>query len=400
MCMKVVIACGYFDWFSGYQEIGLAESLRKIARVSVVAGDRVNPIFSDAHLRSIAHARRYRPGRTRERGIIITRVRTAEVRSMMWSSNYRDAVDFEAPDMLIQVMPGTLLSGLASVGESQTPTAVLYGDNEKMWAQLSPMAKRLKWSLFAATKGRLYRFVNNRANEVYGYTPEVLTRLKSFAPGKSMKIAPLSFSPRQFRFDSDLRNSTRRSLGYNENTVAVLAAGKIQRQKRLDITAAAVGRASALGIDARLLVVGDDDSQLSRSEIDRARAMPNMENRVTTVGFADSARLNAIFNASDVGVWPTMPAITIQQSMGTGLAVTLPNNDQVSHLLRPGAGSYFNPNQDESQIIDNIVDTFPKVAEESSQRFRRARLNDWLNSDSLSRNIMRDLVGEQFDNQF
>jgi len=86
--------------------------------------------------------------------------------------------------------------------------------------------------------------------------------------------------------------------------------------------------------------------------------------------------------------------------MGTGLAVTLPNNDQVSHLLRPGAGSYFNPNQDESQIIDNIVDTFPKVAEESSQRFRRARLNDWLNSDSLSRNIMRDLVGEQFDNQF
>ncbi len=387
---KVLVVCGYFDWFSGYQEIALTKALSRIAETEVVASDRVSPIFSDAHLEGLEVARRYRPGTTFEFGTKVTRFSSYELRSMVWSHRARKHIRESKADLIIQIMPGQLFPAAASLVATKTPRVALYGDNSAMWANLGAKGRAVKGIVFSMSKGLLYTFVNRRCVDIYGYTPETTTRLRRFSAGRSMKLLPLSFDRDTFFRDEELRSTVRRELGYSSSDRVIVVPGKINHQKQIDKLVTLLGAHFIQTGDVKLLIVGADDGSASSAIRTLVASDPALRESVQILGFAPARRLNAIFNAADIGVWPVMPAITIQQAMATGLEIVLPMSPWVSHLLRPGSGTYFSTNTiPAGEITLTQALEAALVADHSSVgRAIRSDSNHWLSSDSAASEIL------------
>lgn len=389
---RVLVLCGYFDWFSGYQEIALAYGLAQMADVEVVASDRVSPSFSDDNLRRLGVDRRYIASRAVERGLRVTRFPVRERRGMVWSTDVIRHVSRGDHDVIVQVMPGQILPAAGSVASGHAKRLVLYGDNVAMWAQLSPWALRAKGLAFALSKGLLYRFVNSRADRVYGYTPDTADRLQRYAAGKSIEVLPLSYVPDDFFFDMNLRARMRRRLSYEATDCVIASAGKPSSKKRLDLLLEAFRSLASENSSVKLLLIGMDSGRVSQNLKLRVEGDVLLKSRVQLMPFVDAGSLNEAFNAVDVGVWPRMPAITIQQAMGTGLRVALPKNDLVGHLLRPGSGDYFVPRDDEDwQSLERSLRDLVRTSPDSdAERQQRCVTNSWLSADGIARSLLAD----------
>lgn len=387
---RVLLLSGYFDWFSGYQETGLAAWFPHYATTEIIASDRVSPIFSDAHLAELGVARRYETGTRVENGVKVTRFSTSEKRSMVWSTEARKYIESQKYDLIVQVMPGQLMPVAGTLARNHTVRAVMYGDNSAMWSHLSSAQRLLKGVAFAVSKGALYTLVNARADLIYGYTPNTVSRLKFFSGGKRMSVLPLTFDPEKFYFDEGIRETRRRALGYTTSDTVVVAAGKFHRKKRLDLLVEAFSRLASRHPGLKLLVVGADDSPYSRELKAQIDSDPNLSKLIIIMGFVDATELNAIFNAADIGVWPRMPAITIQQAMGTGLKVVLPENDWVGHLILPGSGTYFNESNDSDPLrIEMAIASQLGGGCGATDRKQRADVNAWLGVDRVTSSLLQ-----------
>lgn len=384
---RVLLIAGYFDWFSGYQETVIAPALARRADLEILASDRVAPIFGDAHLSRLGVARRYEPGTRTERGIQIHRVRTCEWRGMVWGRDGRPIVERGNYDLIVQVMPGQALPLAASVSKANAQRVVLYGDNSAMWANLSSTKQRLKWLVFATTKGASYRFANKRAEVSYGYTPETLSRLAPFAK-EPMRLLPLAFDASRFFLDHAVRAEARAARGYDHNNTVIVSAGKFKAVKRLDLLVRGFARSQKFSPHLRLLLVGDETGEQS-SEIRELITELGIDELVRVEGFLDGPGLNAAFNAADIGVWPVQPAITIQQAMATGLPVVLPKNSLVGHLLTDSTGVYFDGPATEASIAMGIG----AAAELShaAAREKRAIENERFSGDGVIETILTDV---------
>lgn len=393
---KVLIVSGYFDWFSGYQEVGLARGLEPLVETSVLASDRVNPTFSNHHLSQIGQQRFYAPGVTKEEGVCVVRVRAVEYRSMVWSSRAIRTVRQSDFDLIIQVMPGQALPVSATFAGKHQRRVVFYGDNVAMYAGLSDRVAHAKAAVFSVTKGAVYRVVNRRAERIYGYTPNTVSRLDRFTAGREMELLPLAFDDKVFAYSPEVRRAWRRSKGYKEDSFVVVAAGKVQPQKRIDELIRSVSGLSDEFSGLRLHIVGIDASSAAASRArDLVRSL-GLEAVVTFEEFVSSAELNSAFNGADLGVWPVMPAITIQQAMGTGLPVLLPMNDLVSHLLAaPESGQFYRPQEPLARSLRLAVSEAIRAfsggtGNRDDVRRRRAEANEWLSSTALARRVLAD----------
>lgn len=387
---RVGVLVGYFDWFSGYQETALVKALEPLAEVEVIASDRVSPIFSDAHLERLGVERTYAPGSSTERGVTVTRLPSQERRSMVWSRDVRQLLRERDFDLLVQVMPGQGLSAAGAFVPKSERRIVLYGDNSAMWSGLSGWKQRLKWVVFAVTKGQVYRLVNRRSDVVFGYTPETLHRLAPFQKGRETALLPLAYDSNTYFQSEELRESGRAELGFQPHERVVMTAGKLVAYKRLELLVDAFTEIAEQQPEVRLLVVGDDGGDYSASL--QRRVPEALRSRATFLGFQDAEGLNRLFNVADVGVWPALPAVTIQQAMGTGLAVCLPQNEWVGHLIRPGSGTYFGPGAPVPTLPGALEETLTTFDFGPSARGTRRDANEWLAGEGIARTALADVV--------
>jgi len=205
-----------------------------------------------------------------------------------------------------------------------------------------------------------------------------------------MSLLPLAFDPEKFYFDEGIRETHRQAMGYTEADTVVVAAGKLQHKKRLDLLVDAFSRLTSTRAGLKLLVVGADDSPYSQEFKAQIDAYPALSKLVTVMGFVDTIQLNAIFNAADIGVWPSMPAITIQQAMGTGLKVILPENSWVSHVILPGSGIYFNTfDESDSLGIEMAIASQLGGGRGVTDRRQRADTNAWLGADRITISLLQ-----------
>lgn len=392
---RVAVVCGYFDWFSGYQETALVTALSKIADVEVIAGNRVSPAFSDEHLAALGVSRVYEPTvRSVERDVLVSRLPVRERRSMVWSSQARRLLKQAHFDLVVQVMPGQLLPLAATLWTPRDcPKVALYGDNSAMWSALSPWQQKTKWLLFALTKGLLYSMVNRRARRVYNYTPETLQRLSRFQPSDRAELMPLTYRPDTFFQADALRSAWRSELGFADSDVVVATAGKFNAYKELERLLAAFKEAARGEPRLKLALAGSDDSayaqRLRRQVADDAL----LSSRTTFVGFLEAQALNGFLNAGDIGVWPKLPAVTIQQAMGTGLFVVLPRNNWVGHLLKDDSvGCYFDP-REQGALSAALMSACATVNWGPQSRSARSQNNQWLSADGIAVRLLAREVG-------
>ena len=381
--MKICVVVGYFDRFSGYQEVGLVRALARHHDVTVVSGNVVSPIFSDQHLERIEHSRRYEVGKAAEDGYSVIRLRSTEFRSMVYARRVSATILGVEPDLIIVVMPGQFLPALAFRAMKDVPSVVLFGDNRAMWASLPRWKQLIKFALFAVSKGPLYLLSTRHAEVAYGYTPNTLRRLRSFVSSKRFEVLPLAFDPSNFGVKEVERDRVRKLYGIASNAKVLLLVGKYNRQKRFEEAIEGFRRVRRGDDEVALFVVGPSPEDLSSVGTAEEFALDSIH----LIPFASQSALNSIFNAADVGMWPAMPAITIQQAMGTGLYVVLPDNDLVSHLVAgPEAGVLVSglEGMSSSDLADQISVAFATV---TPDRQGRALGNEWLSSVSLAARI-------------
>jgi hypothetical protein len=96
------------------------------------------------------------------------------------------------------------------------------------------------------------------------------------------------------------------------------------------------------------------------------------------------AEMNALFNEADLAVW-YLAAISIQQSMLTGIPVLLPADEALNHLVRDGVnGFYYNsPDHLEAKLTEAAARTW--------DRAEIARVNAWMASPRMFGDIANRL---------
>lgn len=388
---SVLIACAYFDWFSNYQEIGIARALSQVANVDVIAGNRVNPIFSDLQLEGLGHPRAYVAGTSVENGVKITRFPIREIRSMALARNYRSEAQKKTYDLVIQVMPGHLLPALATNPTGSPARVVLYGDNAAMYSNLSPLGQRMKRAAFSVSKGLLYLYCNRNATIVGCYTPDTVDRIRPFLAGSPARLIPLTFDENLFRFSPTLREETRQRLGIRESDRVILTAGKSGAVKRIDQLVRAFDKLADDTPEARLLIVGNAEGPEADLVREAIASSPH-NGRIIVVPLVPADELNALFNASDLGTWPFQPAVTIQQAMGSGLPVVIPNNEIVSHLVREaGSGIAYSVPQNSREVVQALTEALRRGLRLQNDDFARVELaknNLWLSAKGIARELL------------
>lgn len=388
---RVLILTAYFDWFAGYYETALASQMSHYCDTEVIASNQVAPLLTDSHLSRLGVPRRYASGTSEEHGFRLTRFSCLQLRGMAWSNGVRQYIEDREYDLIIQLSPGGLLPFAGTLARNSSIRIAIYGDNRAMWSGLSIVRRVLKGVAFSLSKGLLYSAINQRADHLYGYTPNTIRRLRFTDSGKRMKLIPLPFDPERFFYSEEIRSACRASLGYGDNHEVILAAGKILPQKRIDLLIEAFRALLETNAGLRLLIAGIDDGAYSRDLRAAVEGSQAMRERVTFLGFLEGRDLNGVFNAADIGVWPRMPAITIQQAMATGLFVILPQNDMVGHLIRPGSGCYFSDTGGgEFGTIVEALQGQLGTGMDASSRVARAVLNSWLGAGELARLLLSD----------
>ena len=387
---RILIVAGYFDWFSGYQETALSRALVNYCDVTVVASDRVNPIFTDQHLGHIGVSRRYKNLDCVEHGVRVRRFRSLELRSMLVSTSAIRHLMAEHWDAVIQAMPGQVLPAFGNLASPSSAHVVLYGDNSAMYANLSTLVAGAKRTMFYLTKGPMYWAVNRKADVVYGYTPNTQKLIDRIPSRSECRLLPLSYDQSAFFYSDSLREETRRRFGFDESDFVVVAPGKPQKQKKLDELLEFFDASCLEDQTVRLVFAGlgsDDASNLLRRKAETAK----YRDSITLLPFIDSQSLNELFNAADLGIWPAMPAITIQQAMGTGLPVLIPNNDILRHLIKSDSQGTFLKSfpGDLAAVVESArgnVASGPHL-----RRHNRAQAA-WLSNDGIARSVIKDAL--------
>ena len=392
---RIAIVVGYFDWFSGYQETVIARALAGKAEVEVIASDRVSPIFSDAHLAEIGCDRKYRPVVCApENGVLITRLKSFELRSMVWSTAAVRYMRNRKYDLVVQVMPGQGLPIAATLARMPGKRVAAYGDNSAMWVALSPFQRWLKWQTFALTKGAAYRYVNRRSDHIYGYTPETVARLAPFSGNKSFEVLPLAYSEGHFAFDPALRAKVRAELGIKESDIVIGTAGKMRPEKRIESLVDAVDRLVLAGsTNVRLVIAGCGVDDYSRGFAERVDSSDSLRPITTLLGVQNSQGMNEVFNLCDIGVWPVQPAITIQQGLGTGLFAVLPRNELVGHLLRGDSGLFMD-GLGGSEELFRALSAAIRMPLDAQTRTAREKTNRWLSGSQVSDRLLNLAVSQ------
>ena len=366
--------CGYFDLFSGYNEISLAKSLATITDLTVVSSDRVSPIFSDESLEALGQQRRYPAGRQKTDGFEIVRYKSAELGSVLWSVPMaRSIKSLGAFDLVIQMSPGQMFPVAGSRLDTRA-RIVVFPDNSAMWAHLSKLQRTLKRIAFSVSKGIAYHYMTSRATSLFGYTPNTLKRIAPFSSGRSLELVPLSYDPAEYFLSDELRTAARLEMAISSDQFLIFAPGKLAEQKGLETLIRSFEVLGNSFPDSRLVITGADERSYSRHFAKNVVALSKRSGDIRLEPFVSTQRMNALMNAADIAVWPSTPAITMQQAMGTGLWVVLPQSDIVSHLLDPSTGAYFDSNV-EGALTETLREALARRKTLNEHRGERAAAN-------------------------
>ena len=209
---SVLIVCGYYDEFSGYNEVVLGRALARKVDLTVFAADRVAPVFSDAALGRLGIARQYDVGREVDSARVLHRFRTRAVAGMLFPRGLCAALRSQpAFDHVVQLSPGQIFPWAASFWPRDTLRVVIFPDNTFMWAHHSRVRRALKSLVFAVTKRMVYRSMAKRAYRVYATTPNGQARITKVI-GSEVGLLPLGYEESVFNYAADLPSSLRDNL--------------------------------------------------------------------------------------------------------------------------------------------------------------------------------------------
>jgi glycosyltransferase involved in cell wall biosynthesis len=386
--MRVAVVAGHFMPELGYQEVYLARACSRLGHdVRVVTSDRVSPsgrqVLGD----------RYEPGRSKDPnyGFSIVRLRSAlQFGAVVLASGLKREVEEFRPELTLVIGVGKLFPLPLLSRRRQYRLAAVFGDNSDYWDFSSPsLGLRSVRSKVTQrlVKDILYRRAVRNADRVCLTTPEtktivaasLTTGLRRVLEEKHVFL-PLGFDADEFFFSDAERERNREQLDVSADECVFVTCTRVNAKKNLERVIDGVSSLRSAGHKVRYVIVGFLGDSYEAELKEHIERQPDPE-IFHCFPFLAHERMRGLYCAADVGVW-LKAAISIQQSMGTGLPVLLEAKPSVGHLVQDGiTGWHFRP----GELVS---------AMEASVDARHFRPREEIASDNLER-LSYDRVAEE-----
>ena len=316
-----------------------------------------------------------------------------KLRSNIICVNLKKNISKLNPDLIILVGVSDFFP-LAIINKKMANKYLIYafiGQNFDMWHWRQNHNKFIKaYSFFVnyAIKGFLYRKSIKYLNKLILYTPDTETiilwliskKLKKVLDRKKINI-PLGFNSDDFYFIPEARISVRKDLKIEADRIIFITVTRVDKSKKIDEILNSIhllGRS-----DVVYFIIGFINNS-SAIEAEQLINKLNLTDRVFCFPFLPISELLKYFSAADFGIWLKSGA-SIQQAMGTGLPVILPENSTTSELITEGLNGFY--------IKNNLQDTLSEALSNYSYDIEKRRRIEVFNRNRFSyQSILKEIL--------
>lgn len=385
--MKIVHLIAYFQPKLGYQEFFLAREMQRLGhKVNVVTSnyyfpfpDYINSVYK------ILGERQTKVGVFRERGVTVYRLPIyyqSKSGAVVILKNLNKAFLKLKPDVVYCDGVFSPLSVLAAYYKDKVGYKLFYDNHASSFNTnlRDSLIKRIYMFVF---KIIFISYIKKKADgfSAVGDSEKHLLCKEYGLKSTEVKLIRLGADTMVFCPDRKKRVKTRAKLKVAKTEVLVLYAGKLTRNKDLDVLVRAFVLSLGKIRNMKLLIVGGGD----KDYIDTLKLFAkrsNIEDKIIWYGPVENKSLTFFFNAADVGIWPGDPSNIIFEALACGLPVILPEKpsrgDTSSHFLAMENGFAFkrkNYKQLSGLIIKLSQDK--RLREEMSNKSRQLIVNKY-----------------------
>ncbi len=198
----------------------------------------------------------------------------------------------------------------------------------------------------AATKGALIllmRWYYSQCNAVVVPSEPVKNILVSYGVKTPIRVIKTGVVPSN-QLDPISRDDVRRRFEISEDGFMLLYVGRIAREKNLTMLLKAFAEVLKRFPNARLVLVGGGPAFNETKELARKLGVSNS---LEFTGVLDRERIETIYNAADVFVFPSTTetqGIAICEAMSAGLPVVAVDAGGIPENIRPDVDGFLTPN--------------------------------------------------------
>lgn len=374
---KVAIVCAVYDTGGGYIETTIAEALTKYASVEVVTSQvSVLPVpadgVDDANTPSSQDIRvRRLPVALSVRLRIIARGVSKTLRGI-------------SPDIVVILSPSQYFSlpAVRYAQQHQAPLVYFSGEHDGQGPPSGWKAVVAKYYK-AVVRRRIYRYAATPATLAFAITPQTEQALAKATGRDDIRLISLPVDETVFFHDETARQEVRNARGWG-GTVCVFA-GQFATRKRLGQLVEVWAEVFPNEADRLVLCGGAPGPE--RDALTRHIADHGLEHRVEIRPFLSGPDLNAIYNGSDIALFPA-PTIGIQQALATGLHVITNPSRAVAHLQDLGMDGFHAIALEDRKALGEMVRSLDASTFETSERRERSAQAHVLSADAIAAQIV------------
>jgi len=378
--MKIAIISGHFMPEVGYQEVYLARAFSRLGhQVRVITTNKPSPsarnIRKSDYLTGLTGDIKYNYSVLRLRA-------TIKLGASIISLGLKKVLKEFSPDLVVLVAVGKFFPYpiLDEQEKRNYKLVALFGDNSDFLHLSSNSSdwRRLKSILLQKVlKNKINAKAVKSCDRLYLNTPETEAILLSYLPKRLKNIlknkrvlSTLGFDPDEFHFDASDRNNVRRKLNIQLDEVVFITSTRVTRRKTIEDIIDLISKMYSEGKKVRYIIIGflGDNYEMELKAYISTQPNPGI---FDCYPFLSHEEIRQFYCAGDIGIW-LQAAISIQESMGTGLPIILENKPVVKHLIQDGVnGWYFEQGELQQKlkyVISEIADKDAKSRTEDRKR--------------------------------
>ncbi len=397
--MKIAIVAAHFMPEIGYKEVIMANVLARQGHVISVITTTDSPSKSRKLL-----AGGYRLGKSIEAdGMLVWRLPHRWIfGSMVFAENAAIlyAISEVQPDIVIVIGVGKMFPNqiILPATDRRYGLITFFGDHGDYFPDLDfrqNLVNLRVWLIKKLVKNRAVRRAIAASDLIVGYTPDtfgILNIITNKALSKRLLERyfqiPLGYDSKDYYYDSESRKRTRDKLGITDEDVFLITVTRLTPSKQIELAIDAVSKLSDNHLIKYYIVgsLGDAYSSKLQSLIQSYK----LQDIVVILPFMHSKEKLEYYCASDIGIWATA-AITIQEAMGTGLKILLPDKPSVAHLITNGLNGWI-----ENSVEDGLSRAIAEVEKKNSKDREHERKgieifnNKFLSYDNIMNSVLTE----------
>lgn len=342
---RAVLIAGHYMPEVGYLEVYMARTLAKMGlELLVITSDQVSPS------KRVIVGKNYDSGTTKtEEGILVHRIKPMlTFGSMLVATGINERIRKFDPSFIFILGAGKIFPFPVFSLRTTAKTYSFFGEMSDYYLNPRPWVNLKNRILKGTIKRYVYNMAFKAVDTIVAYTPEtgsILIDDLSYKANKKLLAkklveSTLGYDPTMFYYDGKERETIRKEHGMENQDMVIVTSTRVTPSKRLEQVIDSVDRMNNSGLRVFYIIIGfhDDDygKQLKKYIAEKEHAY-----RIICKPFLDHNSIRKHYNAADIGVW-TKAAISIQESMGTGLSVLLSAKRSVAQLIDENVnGAYY-----------------------------------------------------------